>query len=288
MQDNHTVKSLCLYYDHALIDTDYEPFINIQCGRSLTGNTLDMLGDDTGDNISERNPFWSEITGLYWAWKNLPKQDFIGLASYRRYFNFNFNTNDPVQLASAEEAPRILQSTLKNYHSSLFDDADVITPIPYTYAYSIRKVCSMNYNDSDFDKLEKIIREQHPAYMDAYTEHMYHNNKMIGHNMFIMSWENFQNFCSWVFAVLFEVERCTKPHDYPKNQIRIYGYMHELLLEVFILKNNLRAKRSQLLWVNDAKKCHFNSKLYRSSARVFYGLSKMRGEKYSHLVRKTA
>jgi hypothetical protein len=64
--------------------------------------------------------------------------------------------------------------------------------------------------------------------------------------------------------------------------------MHELLLEVFILKNNLRAKRSQLLWVNDAKKCHFNSKLYRSSARVFYGLSKMRGEKYSHLVRKTA
>jgi hypothetical protein len=286
MQKNYTMKSLCLYYDHALIDTNYEPFINIQCGRSVTGKALKMVGDDTGDNISARNAYWSEITGLYWAWKNLPREDFMGLASYRRFFNFNFNTNDPVQIVPVDTAPRILESTLGNYRATLFEQADVITPIPYTYAYSIRRVCSMNYNDSDFDKLERILREKHPDYLDAYIEHMYHNNKMIGHNMFIMSWENYQKFCSWVFAVLFEVEKCTRPNDYPKHQIRLYGYMHELLLEVFILKNELRPKRSQLLWVNDGKKCHFNSKFYRSSAQLFYGFSKMRGHKYSHLVNK--
>lgn len=288
MQDNSIVKSLCLYYDHALIDTKYEQFINIQCGRSLTGKTLDMQGDDTGDNISARNPYWSEITGLYWAWKHLSKVDFIGLASYRRFFNFNFDTKNPVQLATQGESPRILQSTLGNYNSSHFKNADVITPIPYTYAYSIRKVCSMNYNDSDFHKLEALIREQHPEYLDAYIEHMYHNNKMIGHNMFIMNWADFQKFCSWVFSVLLEIEKRTQPENYPKNQVRIYGYMHELLLEVFILKNKMRPKRSQLLWVNDSKKCHFNSRLYRTSAQTFYSLSMLRGEKYNHLVRRAA
>lgn len=283
-----TVKSLCLYYDQALISTDYEPFINIQCGRSVVANKLNMLGDDTGDNISQRNAYWSEITGLYWAWKHLQRVDYIGLASYRRYFNFNFDTNEPVQIAPADQAPRILEATLGKYNTSHFRDADVITPVPYTYAYSIRKVCSMNYVDADFEILESVIQERHPAYMDAYVEHMYHNNKMIGHNMFIMSWDNFQKFCSWVFDILLEVEKRTYPQNYPKNQIRIYGYMHELLLEVFLLKNKLRTKRSQLLWVDNAQKCHFNSRFYRSSAELYYRLSRMSGRNYRHLVGKAA
>jgi hypothetical protein len=286
MRENCIIKSLCLYYDHSLISTDYEPFINIQCGRSTTGNTLKILGDDTGDNISARNAYWSEITGLYWAYKNLPPVDFIGLASYRRFFNFKFDTSNPIQLASVEDAPQLLQATLGHYNASHFEKADIITPIPYTYAYSIRKVCSMNYRDSDFDALERIIRDRHPDYLEAYTEHMYNNNKMIGHNMFIMSWEDYQLFCSWVFSVLFELEKCTQPQGYPKNQIRLYGYMHELLLEIFILKRGMRPKRSQLLWVTDTEKSHFNSRFYRSTAQVFYSLSRMRGDRYNHLVGK--
>lgn len=46
---------------------------------------LGYLGDDTGDNISEFNPYYCELTGVYWAWKNLD-YDYLGLVHYRRYF----------------------------------------------------------------------------------------------------------------------------------------------------------------------------------------------------------
>ena len=43
------------------------------------------LADDTGDNISAKNCYYSELTGLYWVWKNVKDPDYVGVCHYRRY-----------------------------------------------------------------------------------------------------------------------------------------------------------------------------------------------------------
>ena len=67
-------------------DNVYTP---IHVGRAVskcTDKMQDMIGDDTGDNISAKNPFYSELTAQYWLWKNVHDVDYVGLCHYRRYF----------------------------------------------------------------------------------------------------------------------------------------------------------------------------------------------------------
>ena len=59
-------------------------YLPIHVGRKDKSD-IGYIGDHTGDNISSKNANYCELTGLYWAWKNLDA-DYIGLVHYRRYF----------------------------------------------------------------------------------------------------------------------------------------------------------------------------------------------------------
>ena len=76
---------VCYHKPYPLASSDV--LTPIQVGRECTQNDLGMIGDNTGDNISIKNPYFCELTATYWIFKNV-KDDIVGLCHYRRYFNF--------------------------------------------------------------------------------------------------------------------------------------------------------------------------------------------------------
>ena len=82
------VKILVCCHKRDVMATE-EPYMPIHVGKALHPDVdLGIQGDDTGDNISLKNSSYCELTGMYWAWKNLKGVDVIGLCHYRRYFDF--------------------------------------------------------------------------------------------------------------------------------------------------------------------------------------------------------
>ena len=76
---------------------NYAPYVPVHGGKSLhLDMDLGFNGDNTGDNISERNPLYSEWSVIYWIWKNCQDADYIGLNHYRRYFKQNI-TEDNIE-----------------------------------------------------------------------------------------------------------------------------------------------------------------------------------------------
>lgn len=277
---------MCMYYKEILIDTTFEPYFNIQCGKEFSSVDLDMQPDNAGDNISGENDFWSEITGLYWAWKNLGETKYVGLCSYRRFFNFK-NGVKPIELIKSNSAQSRINKVDYSRLDEIFETKDVVTPIPYKYPWSIRRVCSKNYNDSDFEILENYIKHSESNYYEDYLFSMYNSNQMIGHNMFIMKWDDFQDYCGWVFGILLPISKQINPQSYPVNQIRVFGYMHELLLAVYIRNKKFKIYESQISWINDVDyDSRFNKPLYRHVSSFIYSGSKVLGRHYPHIIKK--
>ena len=66
----------------------HDLLVPIQVGSALSNKRFaNMLHDDEGENISEKNKSYCELTAQYWAWKNA-EADYYGFFHYRRYMSF--------------------------------------------------------------------------------------------------------------------------------------------------------------------------------------------------------
>ena len=114
--------------------------------------------DNTGDNISEKNSSFCELTATYWILKN-DKSDIVGLTHYRRYF-FSKHTNKMDYVLKKKEIEDLLQKY------------DVIVPLKnYLLRYKTVKSAYENIHKiSDFEMCRSIIEEKYPEYVDAFNK----------------------------------------------------------------------------------------------------------------------
>lgn len=201
---------------------------------------LPYPGDDTGENISAKNPNYCELTGLYWAWKNLDSE-YIGLCHYRRYFaKSSIFAHDPWQrVLEYSEAKKLLQK------------APVILPLKRNYFIETNYSQYVHaHHEQDLAQTRRIIAEKYPQYLAAYDSEM---KKTAGHrfNMFIMRRDILNEYCGWLFDILFELERRLDISQYTEYDRRVFGFVAERLLDVWIDANNIPCTELPVLFMEN-------------------------------------
>ncbi len=206
--------------------------VGAACKRKEEDNSNSWEGftdDDTGDNISVKNPNYCELTGLYWAWKNLDCE-YLGLAHYRRHFTTKRNSGDRRDVLSIDQA--------RGYLSHV----DVLLPKRRNYWIETNyKQYIHAHHAVDLDETRKIIEERHPEFIAAYDRVM---KSTKGHrfNMFIMKKSLADQYCEWLFDVLFELEKRLDISEYSDNDKRVFGFVAERLMDVWLETNKIKYK----------------------------------------------
>ena len=228
-------------------DSMYLPIHVGRKGKQDLG--LGWQGDDTGDNISEKNAHYCELTGLYWAWKNL-EADAIGLVHYRRHFagidffnsykstwysrlltllyGLRTSSNIESKRASVISSPRV---------ERLLSFAPVIVPPQRDYFIeTVEDQYAHAHHRNDLISLREVLVDRSPASLPAFDALM-HGTRTHLFNMFIMRRVEFNAYCTWLFDILFELERRLDISAYSKNDARVFGFVSERLLDVWLDSN---------------------------------------------------
>ena len=201
-------------------------YVPVQVGAAGKPD-IGLTPDDTGNNISDRNDNFCELTGLYWAWKNLDCE-YLGLAHYRRHFSMKRGSKDRRDVLTLAQAQRLLAQT------------DVILPKKRNYWIETNYSQYVHAHHAiDLDETRRILQERCPEYLAAFDDSM---KRTRGHrfNMFIMKRGLADEYCTWLFDVLFELERRLDISGYSQNDRRVFGYVSERLLDVWLETNGVK------------------------------------------------
>lgn len=182
--------------------------------------------DNTGENISSKNAYFCELTGIYWLWKNV-KDDIIGVCHYRRYF---------IKSAILNKNGILGQSEIKEY----MGQADVILPRKRWFdGKNALDFYSKYHNIEDWNRMKSVVERICPDYMEDICW-LEKQKKGYCYNMFIMTRELFNSYCEWLFSILFELEKITNIESYSKYNKRMYGFLSERMINIWIHHNRLK------------------------------------------------
>ena len=234
----------------------------------------DLLNGEPCCNISGKNKSFCELTVVYWAWKNIkklyPNLEYIGVNHSRRYFSFNKSTLFSGAVYEPESAVREYKLNLGKLESIL-SSCDAVLTKRYVRTYSVNTIFGANLvNYADLSVLRRIVHDKCPDYDLAMFNATVGKNKFSPCNMCIMRWRDFDAYCEWLFDILFEAERQIDISTYNVMQRRVFGYMAEILLNVWVAHRGLKVTHLPYVWFLDEP----NAPLaHRAQARARYSLS---------------
>ena len=269
-------------------------YIPVRCGAVFdTKNPMNILGDDTGDNISERRMTFCEFTVQYWAWKNV-EADYYGLCHYRRFLSFSdkrfktdeFNMIHYPFLTSKEK--RQLGLLNEQRMREIITACDVVTseyalvskiPSPNGRVHSVRELWEAHdgifIEKSTIDLMFTLIDELSPEYSRSAREY-FAGGLHRGFNCFVMRKELFDRLCRFQFPIMFELENRLDFSGYTQTMKRTPGFVGEMLYGIFLYHisnyENWKIHETQLAFFVNADRIKSNTGYQRK--RIAYVLDR--------------
>lgn len=247
VQEDPDIKIFVACHKPAFVPTI--PYIvPIQVGTALSGDRIPgMLHDDTGDNISQKNRSYCELTAQYWAWKNIDAE-YYGFFHYRRYLSFrpedhtddiwgnlNFDTFDNEMLQKTGLDPETMRNLITKFDVLAVRGRNLTTvPEAGKLPRNIYEEYGMApfQHREDLDIAISILKQKYPEFTSAADTYLAGN---IAHecNMFVMKREIFQKYASWLFSILKEAETKIDTSLYDEEEFRVFGYLAERLCGIY-------------------------------------------------------
>lgn len=210
-------------------------YVPLHVGHAKALKDFGYVGDDTGDNISDLNCYYAELSGVYWVWKNFHTADYVGVCHYRRFL-----TDENGYAFTQKEYEEILGKY------------DIVTTkqleLPNSYRYGF----GAHHNVEMLDEAGKIIKERHPQFYDTYVSLVNQNKTYFG-NMMVAKKDVYDEYCAWLFDIFFELQKridLTFADDYHK---RVFGFISEFLLYVWVTAKRLRAYECRVAIIGEKK-----------------------------------
>lgn len=238
-----------------------EVYMPLHVGKACSKFDLGIQGDDTGENISHKNSNYCELTGLYWAWKNLKNVDYIGLAHYRRYFDFTESV--PARINIYSTTSEDIKNKLLNLTDGkqILGKYDIILPKPWYMNCSVKDKYIHSHIIEEYYILVRTILMLYPEYKETIEQYWCKDNRWICFNMFFTRYDIFDKYCEWLFSILSEVEKRVKISNYA-FQKRIFGFMSEIMLPLYCIHNNLKIKYIAVAMVDEKPNMPTSTKKY--------------------------
>ena len=202
-------------------------YVPLQVGRAAHED-LGYLGDDTGDSISDLNCYYGELTGIYWVWKNYEGRENIGICHYRRFF-----INEKMELLKEADYEEILS------RYDIITSKAMYADVPYQEYYA------KAHHIEDLEEEGQVIKELFPDDYPVFCEVMQGKKHYFG-NLMVTSRKLFDAYCSWLFAIFFELEKRIDVSSYDEYHKRVFGFLSEQLLLVWITARGLTVYESRV------------------------------------------
>lgn len=243
-------------------------YVPVRCGAVYDKReNVNMLGDNTGDNISEKRLSFCELTVQYWAWKNV-EADYYGLCHYRRYIGFSdemyetgkSESNNGCVVEEAIDEETIIKHCLnekKMCEEITSCDIIAINPIEMGNItnYESMRLSPDYHNMDDVDLAIDIIERNYPHMIDSVEKYMKSDTHTWLYNCWIMKKEVFKEYSEWLFDVLNQVEKKIDNKFYSQQMLRTPGTLGERLYGIYLTylmeqkKYNIKFK--QLVFFNE-------------------------------------